>query len=110
MYPPFDLALACKVSQVPGNEATYRICTIRIIFCDMILSVCCAPCVQGLQGAIKNASFTKSPVATMEDLCTTHERQYVERYFDGLFTDVRCRTYDEEGRESGSDQTSEDMP
>ena len=46
---------------------------------------------QGLQGAIKNASFSVSPVATMEDLCTTHDRRYVQRYFDGLFTDVRRR-------------------
>eukprot|EP00752_Nemacystus_decipiens_P011629 g10324.t1 len=47
---------------------------------------------EGLQGALKNASFSVSPVATMEDLCTTHDRRYVQRYFDGHFTDRENRT------------------
>lgn len=35
------------------------------------------------------ATFTVSPLASLEDLCTTHDRNYVARYFEGRFTDVR---------------------
>lgn len=35
------------------------------------------------------ASFFVSPLASLEDLCTTHDRGYVERYFQGRFTPVR---------------------
>ena len=66
---------------------------------------CVLSCAQGLQGALKNASFTRSPVATLEDLCTTHERRYVQRYFDGLFTDVsrppRVRVTTRKGERGG---------
>lgn len=32
------------------------------------------------------ATFTVSPLASLEDLCTTHDPDYVQRYFDGRFT------------------------
>lgn len=35
------------------------------------------------------ASFSVSPLASLEDLCTTHDRGYIERYFQGRFTPVR---------------------
>lgn len=51
---------------------------------------------QGLQGelldrenGIPAVSFAVSPTASLDDLCTTHDRGYVERYFEGRFTNVR---------------------
>ena len=55
---------------------------------------------QGLQRELANedgngprATFTVSPLASLEDLCTTHDRNYVARYFEGRFTDVRPLFY-----------------
>ncbi|CAM9476896.1 unnamed protein product [Scytosiphon promiscuus] len=50
---------------------------------------------EGLQNQLEEggrATFAVSPVATLTDLCTTHERGYVERYFQGRFTDRENRT------------------
>lgn len=51
---------------------------------------------QGLQRELASedrtgprATFTVSPLASLEDLCTTHDRNYVGRYFEGRFTEVR---------------------
>ncbi|CAM9445002.1 unnamed protein product [Pylaiella littoralis] len=39
-----------------------------------------------------SARFSVSPVATLVDLCTTHQRSYVKRYLEGRFTDRENRT------------------
>ncbi|CAN0515272.1 unnamed protein product, partial [Scytosiphon promiscuus] len=39
-------------------------------------------------GGGSRATFSVSPLASLEDLCTTHKRGYVERYFQGQFTAV----------------------
>ena len=39
-------------------------------------------------GGGSRATFSVSPLASLEDLCTTHKRGYVERYFRGHFTAV----------------------
>lgn len=56
--------------------------------------------VQGLQRELRSGAeagplpraqgvFHVSPLASLEDLQTTHDRGYVERYLQGRFTDVR---------------------
>lgn len=43
----------------------------------------------GNAGGTPRATFNVSPLASLDDLCTTHDRGYVDRYFQGRFTDVR---------------------
>ncbi|CAM9811934.1 unnamed protein product [Ectocarpus sp. 8 AP-2014] len=46
----------------------------------------------GRENRIPAVSFAVSPTASLDDLCTTHDRGYVERYFEGRFTNRENRT------------------
>lgn len=71
------------------RRAVHSVIRVRRVHVCLLLYLLLACRRQGLQGELAGeASFSVSPLATLEDLCTTHGRDYVQRYLENRFTDV----------------------